>query len=59
MATSIYLSKITKVDLRDCWQNEATEHTHGRSEEQKQHILSIQTEAEIDDYTRKAYRVTI
>lgn len=23
MATSINLSKITKVDLRDCWQNEA------------------------------------
>lgn len=29
------------------------------SEEQKQHILSIQTKAEIDDYIRKAYRVTI
>lgn len=24
MVTSINLSKITKVDLRDCWQNEAT-----------------------------------
>lgn len=24
MATSIKLSKITKVDLRDCWQNEAS-----------------------------------
>ena len=27
MATSINLSKITKVDLRDCWQNEATDFT--------------------------------
>jgi len=59
MATSINLSKITKVDLRDCWQNEPTEHTLDRSEEQKQHILSTQTEAEIDDCTKNAYRVTI
>ena len=29
------------------------------SEEQKQHILSIQTKDEIDDYIRKAYRVSI
>lgn len=57
MATSINLSKITKVDLRDCWQNEPTEHTLDRSEEQ--HILSTQTEAEIDDCTKNAYRVTI
>ena len=27
MATSIKLSKITKVDLRDCWQNEASDFT--------------------------------
>ena len=27
MATSIELSKITKVDLRDCWKNEATDFT--------------------------------
>lgn len=27
MATSINLSKITRVDLRDCWQNEATDFT--------------------------------
>lgn len=27
MATSIKLSKITKVDLRDCWQNEANDFT--------------------------------
>ena len=29
------------------------------SEEQKQHILSIKSKAEIDDYIRKAYKVTI
>jgi len=29
------------------------------SKEQKQHILSIQSKAEIDDYIRQAYRVTI
>lgn len=29
------------------------------SEEQKQHILSIQSKAEIDDYIRKVYKVTI
>jgi hypothetical protein len=27
MATNIKLSKITKVDLRDCWQNEASDFT--------------------------------
>lgn len=29
------------------------------SEEQKKHILSIKSKAEIDDYIRKAYRITI
>ena len=27
MATTIKLSKITKVDLRECWQNEASDFT--------------------------------
>ena len=40
MATSIYLSKITKVNLRDCWQNEATDFTPWLTTEEKMSLLA-------------------
>ena len=40
MATSINLSKITKVDLRDCWQNEATDFTPWLATEENMSLLA-------------------
>ena len=40
MATSIYLSKITKVDFRDCWQNEATDFTPWLATEENMSLLA-------------------
>ena len=40
MATSINLSKITKVDLRDCWQNEATDFTPWLATEDNMSLLA-------------------
>lgn len=40
MATSIKLSKITKVDLRDCWQNEATDFTPWLASEENIALLA-------------------
>lgn len=36
MATSIKLSKISKINLRDCWQNEATDFTPWLASEENQ-----------------------
>ena len=48
MATSIYLSKITKVDFRDCWQNEATDFTPWLATEENMSLLAdaLKNEAE-------------
>ena len=40
MATSIKLSKITKVDLRDCWQNEASDFTPWLASEENIALLA-------------------
>lgn len=40
MPTSIKLSKITKVDLRDCWKNEATDFTPWLASEENIALLS-------------------
>lgn len=40
MATSIKLSKITKVDLRDCWQNEANDFTPWLASEENIALLA-------------------
>lgn len=40
MATSINLSKITKVELRDCWQNEATDFTPWLATEENMFLLA-------------------
>jgi hypothetical protein len=40
MATSIKLSKITKVDLRDCWQNEANDFTPWLATEENISLLA-------------------
>ena len=40
MATSINLSKITKVDLRNCWQNEATDFTPWLATEENMSLLA-------------------
>ena len=38
--TSITLSKITKVDLRDCWQNEVTDFTPWLATEENMSLLA-------------------
>lgn len=40
MATSIKLSKISKVELRDCWSNEATDFTPWLAEEENLALLA-------------------
>ena len=40
MPTSIKLSKITKVDLRDCWKNEATDFTPWLASEENIALLA-------------------
>ena len=40
MATSINLSKITKVDFRDCWKNEATDFTPWLATEENMSLLA-------------------
>ena len=40
MATNIKLSKITKVDLRDCWQNEANDFTPWLASEENIALLA-------------------
>lgn len=43
MATSIKLSKITKDDLRDCWQNEATDFTPWLASDENIALLAEQS----------------
>ena len=40
MATNIKLSKISKVDLRDCWKNEATDFTPWLASEENIALLA-------------------
>ena len=40
MATNIKLSKISKVDLRDCWKNEATDFTSWLASEENIALLA-------------------
>jgi len=40
MATSIKLSKITKVDLRSCWQNETSDFTPWLASEENISLLA-------------------
>ena len=49
MATSINLSKITKVDLRDCWQNEATDFTPWLATEENLSLSSSQSLRSYDE----------
>ena len=49
MATSINLSKITKVDLRDCWQNEATDFTPWLATEENMSLSSSQSLRSYDE----------
>ena len=43
MLTSIKLSKITKIDLRDCWKNEATNFTPWLASEENIALLADAT----------------
>ena len=49
MATSINLSKITKVDLRDCWQNEATDFIPSLATEENMSLSSSQSLRSYDE----------
>ena len=40
MSTNIKLSKISKVDLRDCWKNEATDFTPWLASEENIALLA-------------------